>query len=68
MTHKQECIQHCKDYLNQRQLQQYFNHQDFEHIYRKFDGFNGNAYLVGMNAADFIIVNAKPISNDTDND
>jgi hypothetical protein len=64
MTHKQKCIQQCKDFLNSRNLSQYFNSADFEHIYRKFDGANGNAFSIGLSAADFIIFNAKPIPQD----
>ncbi len=68
MTHKQECIAHCKDVLEQRQLSKYFNQKDFEHIYKKFSGCNGNAYNVALNAADFIIINAKFQNDETGND
>lgn len=68
MTHKQRCIQHCKDHLDSRNLSQYFNKADFEHIYRKFNGFQCNAYSIGLDAADFITVNSKPQHHDTRND
>lgn len=59
-THKQACINHCKDYLNTRECGQYYNEADFMHIYRKFNGANGNPFYVGMDAADFIMRTAKP--------
>lgn len=68
MTHKENCIQHCKDYLQSRSLIAYFNSKDFEHIYRKFNGAQGNAFSIGLNAADYIIINAKPLSHDTGNE
>ena len=60
MTHKAKCIQHCKDFLAEKNLSQHFNTADFNHIYRKFNGYECNAYSIGLDAADFIIINAKP--------
>lgn len=68
MTHKEKCVQHCKDYLHTRELSQYFNSTDFNHIYRKFNGAQGNAFSIGLTAADYIIIHAKPLSYDTGNE
>lgn len=68
ITHKYRCISFCKEYLNELGLSAYFNMPDFMHIYRKFNGAMGNAFYVGMDAADFIIQNAKPIYNDGRNE
>lgn len=68
MTHKEKCIQHCKEHLNNLLLSQYFNAADFNHIYRKLEGAHANAFSIGLDAADYIIINAKPISYDTGNE
>ena len=68
ISHKQQCIGHCKDYLQNLNLSEYFNTTDFEHIYRKFNGAQGNAFSIGLHAADFIIINAKPLTNETGNE
>jgi hypothetical protein len=60
MTHKQKCIEHCKGYLQQLNLNQYFSETLFMHIYRKQNGAQGNAFSIGINAADHIINNSKP--------
>jgi hypothetical protein len=67
MSHKETCIKHCKDYLQQLQLSQYYTEQQFNHVYRKQNGAQGNAFTVGLNAADFIINNSKFYSNDERN-
>lgn len=43
---------------------QYYNSKDFEHIYRKFNGANANAWSVGVDAADYILRTAKPQNNE----
>jgi hypothetical protein len=59
MTHKEECICYCIDHLNSRSISGAFNFKTFEYYYRKFNGSCGNAYLVGINAADIMIENFK---------
>lgn len=59
MTHKQECIYYCIDYLNQRSIYNAYDSKTFNHYYRKNQGAWGNAYLVGMAAADMMIENFK---------
>lgn len=59
MSHKEECICYCIDHLNQRNLAHTFDFSDFNYYYRKFNGAWGNAYSVGMNAADIMIENAS---------
>ncbi len=68
MSHKEKCVQYCKEQLQNLQLSQYFNAKDFEHIYRKYNGAQGNAFFVGLNAADFIIHNAKPVNHESGNE
>lgn len=67
MTHKAKCIQNAKDYLTQLQFANIFSISLFEHYYRKNNGSNGNAYLVGLNAGDLMITQAKPTPADLDN-
>lgn len=55
MTHKQRCIAYCKQYLQQLSLDNIFSLATFNHYYRKHNGSTGNAYLVGLHAADLII-------------
>lgn len=64
MTHKQTCIAFCKEYLQNVECGQYYNSKDFEHIYRKFNGANANAWSVGVDAADYILRTAKPQNNE----
>lgn len=68
MTHKEECIYYCIDLLQSRSLLHVFNKQLFEHYYRKNDGYNGNAYLVGMHASDLMINNYEPKQMEVNND
>ena len=60
MTHKQECIRHCHEYLNSRNLTHVYNQHLFEHYYRKNSGHFGNAYSVGIKAGDLMINNYEP--------
>lgn len=60
MPHKQECICYCIDHLNSRNLSHVYDKKTFEHYYRKFNGAWGNAYLVGLKAADMMIENPTP--------
>lgn len=60
MTHKQKCIQHCKDYLSQRNLLAYYDSKEFERIYKN-GGCNANAFSFGLNTGDAMIRNAKPL-------
>lgn len=55
MTHKQECIDTCMEYLQQLSLVFAYSQSIFNHYYRKHNGANGNAYLVGLNAAEMMI-------------
>jgi len=68
MTHKQRCIQHCKDYLDRFDCSHYYNSSDFEHIYRKFNGAQGNAFSIGLDAADYILQTAKFQYHDAGNE
>lgn len=67
MTHKQQCIQHCKEFLQQLNLAQYFNESLFMHVYRKQNGAHGNAFSVGIDAADHIIINSKNLNDESGN-
>ena len=67
MTHKENCIKHCKEYLQSKSLDAYYNSTDFNHIYRKFNGAQGNAFSIGLSAADYIIFNASPLTEETEN-
>jgi hypothetical protein len=42
-------------YLQQLSLAFAYSQSIFNHYYRKHNGANGNAYLVGLNAADLMI-------------
>ncbi|MBC7509381.1 MAG: hypothetical protein H7320_11645 [Ferruginibacter sp.] len=59
MTHKENCILTCKDYLQNLTLSQYFNMSDFNHYYRKFNGYSCNAYMFGLEIGDFMIQQAN---------
>lgn len=59
MTHKQKCLQHCKDYLTQRNLLAYYCSKEFERIYSK-GGSIANPYSFGLSTGDAMIRNAKP--------
>lgn len=61
MSHKLLCKKYCIEQLKMLQLEHYFNEKEFQHIYRKIKGAQGNAFLVGSRAADYIIFNSKPI-------
>lgn len=72
MSHKEECICYCIDYLNQRNSAHAFNFSTFNHYYRKFNGAWGNAYSVVMSAGDMMIENypttIKNLNDETGND
>jgi len=68
MTHKEECICYCIDHLNSRNLSHTFNRPLFDHYYRKNEGSLGNAYLVGVNAADVMITNYNPKTMEAPNE
>ena len=60
MKQKEKCACNCREHLQSRNLLHVFNQSHFEHIYKKFDGTNGNAFSIGLRAADFMIENYKP--------
>ena len=60
MTHRQECIAHCKDNLQSRNLTQVFDQSIFDHYYVKNHGAQGNAFIIGLKTADMMIENYKP--------
>ena len=60
MTHKAKCIDNCMQYLEQLQLANIFSPSIFNHYYRKNKGNEGNAFFVGLNAADMMIHNFTP--------
>lgn len=68
MTHKEQCICYCFDYLNQRNAAHAFNFETFSHYYRKHNGAWGNPYSVGMNAGDMMIENYKPQTQEVSNE
>ena len=45
--------------MSNSHLSEFFNMADFNHIYRKFNGAQSNAYLIGLAVSDFIIFNHK---------
>lgn len=59
MSHKERVRQNCMEYLQSRQLSYCFNEQEFTRIYRKSTP-QGNAFSIGLNAADCLIINYKP--------
>lgn len=59
MTHKQNCIQVCKEHLQNLSLAHLFTDADFNHVYRKRQGSQANTYNFGLKAADFIILNSN---------
>lgn len=67
MSHKEKCKQYCKEFLQGLLLIQYYTDAKFEHVYRKQNGANGNAWVIGSNAADFIISNSKFLQNESGN-
>ena len=69
MTHKQECIANCMQYLQQLNLAYIFSLASFNQIYFKENGSTKNAYSFGLTAADQLIISYKPKTNNhaTDN-
>lgn len=60
MTHKQRCIDYCLQHLQQLSLAFTYSQDTFKHYYKKNNGAKGNAYLVGLHAADMMIKNYSP--------
>lgn len=60
MTHKEICVCNCREHLQSRSLLHVFDQKVFEHYYRKNHGAQGNAFLIGLNAADLMITEYKP--------
>jgi hypothetical protein len=60
MTHRQECIAHCQEHLTNRGIPEVFSQCAFDHIYRKNDGANKNAFLIALRAADHMIFTYQP--------
>jgi hypothetical protein len=60
MTHRQECIAHCKEALQNRNLQHVFEEKILMHYYHKNNGAQGNAFLIGIKTADMMIEQYKP--------
>lgn len=67
MSHKERVRHNCMEYLQSRQLSYCFNEQEFNRIYRKSTP-QGNAFSIGLDAADYMILTYKPTSHDTGND
>lgn len=59
MSQKQNCIKHAKEQMANSHLSEFFNMADFNHVYRKLNGAQCNAYLIGLHVSDFIIFNHK---------
>ena len=55
MTHRQECIATCMDYLNQLSLAAIFSMAVFNKYYDSINAKFKNAYSVGIAAADSMI-------------
>lgn len=72
MTHKEECLCYCIDHLQSRSLNHAFDFETFSHYYRKHNGAWGNAWNVGLSAADMMIDNAnnkiQEVNHDTGNE
>lgn len=64
MSHKKNCIEYTKEYLQNLQLEQYFSLAMFESYYKKHNGANNNAWKVGCDVADYIIVNTSMKANE----
>jgi hypothetical protein len=60
MTHRQECIAHCKEQLQNRSLNHVFEEKIFNHYYNKNNGAQGNAFLIGIKTADMMIEQYQP--------
>jgi hypothetical protein len=60
MSHKQSCICECREHLQSRNLTHVFNQKEFESTYKKFKGSQGNAFTIGLRAADEMIKSYKP--------
>jgi hypothetical protein len=56
------------EHLNSRDLVSCFDAANFNHVYRKRNGDQANAYTLGLTIADYLILNAKPQSHDTRNE
>ena len=60
MSHKDKCKKFCTDHLESRGLSSFFSSPAFDSFYRKVDGANGNAFSVGLKAADVLILQQHP--------
>ncbi len=63
VSNKQKCIDNAKENLESLGLLEFFNMADFNHVYRKLNAANCNAYLVGLDVSDYIIFNYKTVLN-----
>lgn len=57
MSNKQKCIEYCKEFLQMQGYEGIYSEKEFEHYYRKHNCAGGNAFAVGMNAGDYILLN-----------
>lgn len=64
MTHRQECIAHCKEQLENRNLEFAFEEKIFNYYYNKNNGTQGNAFLIGIKTADMMIEQYQPKTAD----
>jgi hypothetical protein len=64
MSHKQKCIDTCKEHLQSRNLLYTFDESIFNHYYRKNNGGMGNSMIIGLKTADMMIELYKPIPAD----
>lgn len=55
MTQKERCINFCKEQLENLQLSNIFSLSEFNSYYTKHNCYTGNAYIVGLHIADYII-------------
>ncbi len=63
-NHFRTTKKHCIQYMTELCLQQYFNEAAFKKSYKENKATLKNAYTAGLDAADYIILNSKPIYND----
>lgn len=64
MSHKEKCINYCREQLQNLNLLHYYSEAKFNHVYRKQNGAQGNAWIIGLNAADYILFTSKPTTHD----
>ena len=57
MTNKERVTAHCKEHLTDRNLINCFDSTALNYIFTKHNGTTANAYILGLKAADYMILN-----------